>query len=256
MLLIYLLMLVCAAGLATFIFRYDLHEKEPWYMALLAVAMGFSAMWLAGMVEDFTLTRLAIGRQDFAARAAVVAHIESLARVAMVLSVAWLFRPRFNDPLDGLMYGTLGGLGMAIQESLLYLSLAPPTPHTLGVEVIRLFAHSLMGGLVGFAVGQWVRPMSKPHPKPILTAGCLAVAVLVHFSWDFIAYQNSHRALLKVLPMVLMLALMLVWGGLVAYASEQARGKPRKAERTIATATGEGADVLDEDSESATGLSV
>jgi hypothetical protein len=28
--------------------------------------------------------------------------------------------------------------------------------------------------------------------------------------------------------MVLMLALMLVWGGLVAYASEQARGKPRK----------------------------
>jgi len=26
-----------------------------------------------------------------------------------------------------------------------------------------------------------------------------------------------------------MLALMLVWGGLVAYASEQARGKPRSA---------------------------
>lgn len=227
MVLIYVLMLVCAGGLAAFIFRYDLHEKEPWYMAVLAVGMGFASMWLAGMVEDFTLARLTISREQFAARAAVVAHIESLARVVMVLSVAWLFRPRFTDPLDGLMFGTLGGLGMAIEESLLYLSLAPATPHTLGVEVIRLFAHSLMGGLVGFAVGQWVRPMSKPSPRPILTAGCLAVAVLVHFSWDFIAYQQSHRALLKVLPMLLMLALMLVWGGLVAYASEQARGKSR-----------------------------
>jgi RsiW-degrading membrane proteinase PrsW (M82 family) len=225
MFLIYVLMLACAAGLAVFVFRYDLHEKEPWYMAVLAVGMGFSAMWLAGMAEDFTLSRLSIGRSQFAARAAVVAHIESIARVAMVLCVAWLFRRRFNDPLDGLMYGTLGGLGMAIEESLLYLSLAPATPHTLGVEVVRLFAHSLMGGLVGFAVGQWVRPMSKPHPKPILTAGCLAVAVLVHFSWDFIAYQNNHTALLRLVPMLLMLSLMMVWGGLVAYASEQARGK-------------------------------
>lgn len=225
MVLIYVLMLACAAGLAVFIYRYDLHEKEPWHMAVLAVGMGFAFMWLAGMAEDLVLTRLGVRRDQFAARAAVVAHIESIARVAMVLAVAILFKSRFTDPLDGLMYGTLGGLGMAIEESLLYLSLAPATPHTLGVEVVRLFAHSLMGGLVGFAVGQWVRPMSKPHPKPLLTAGCLAVAVLVHFSWDLIAYQNSRAALLKAVPMVLMLALMLVWGGLVAYASEQARGK-------------------------------
>ena len=225
MVFIYVLMLACAAGLAAFVYRYDLHEKEPWYMAILAVGMGFAFMWLAGHAEDVVLAELEVRREQFAARAAVVAQIESMARVAMVLAVAVLFRSRFTDPLDGLMYGTLGGLGMAIEESLLYLSLAPATPHTLGVEVVRLFAHSLMGGLVGFAVGQWARPMSKPHPKPILTAGCLGVAVLVHFSWDFIAYQQSHAALLKALPMVLMLALMLVWGGLVAYASEQARGK-------------------------------
>jgi RsiW-degrading membrane proteinase PrsW (M82 family) len=229
MVLIYVLMLACAAGLAAFVYRYDLYEKEPWYMVLLAVAMGFATMWLAGLAEELSLTRLAVSREQFAARAAIVAVIESFARVAMVVSVAVLFRPRFNDPLDGLMYGTLGGLGMAIEESLLYLSLAPATPHTLGVEVVRLFAHSLMGGLVGFAVGQWVRPMSLPRPKPILTAGCLGVAVLVHFSWDFIAYQASHTALLKLLPMLLMLALMLVWGGLVAYASEQARGHAPRA---------------------------
>ena len=40
--------------------------------------------------------------------------------------------------LDGLMYGTLGGLGMAIEESLMYLSFAPATVQTLGAEVDML----------------------------------------------------------------------------------------------------------------------
>jgi RsiW-degrading membrane proteinase PrsW (M82 family) len=250
MVLIYVLMLACAAGLAAFIYRYDLHEKEPWYMVAFAVGMGFAAMWVAGIVEGYVLAKLAVRHEQFAARAVVVAHVESLGRVAMVLAAARLFRSRFADPLDGLMYGTLGGLGMAIEESLLYLSLAPANAHTLGVEVVRLFAHSLMGGLVGFAVGQWVRPMSRPHPKPILTTGCLACAVLVHFSWDFIAYQNSHTALLKLLPMLLMLALMLVWGGLVAYASEQSRDKPPRGTAGPRAAS----EVIDEDETPATDL--
>lgn len=224
---IYLLMLACAAGLAAFIYRYDLYAREPWPMVALAVGLGFTVMWMAGTAEDATFSYLGVMRTGPAVKAAIVAACETCARLVMVFTVATLFRARFTDPLDGLMYGTLGGLGMAIEESLMYLSFAPATAHTLGAEVIRLFAHSLMGGLVGFAVGQWVRPHHQPHPRPILTVGCLAVAVLVHFSWDFIAYQTDRAALLRVLPMLLMLALMLVWGGLVAYASEQLRGRGR-----------------------------
>ena len=69
MVLIYVLMLACAAGLAVFIYRYDLHEKEPWHMAVLAVGMGFAFMWLAGMAEDLVLTRLSVRRDQFAAEA-------------------------------------------------------------------------------------------------------------------------------------------------------------------------------------------
>ena len=228
MLFIYLLLLACAAGLAIFIYRYDLCAREPWYMVALAVGLGFALMWMAGAAEDLALAELG-GGAGLAPKAAVVATIETFARVVMVFTVATLFRPRFTDPLDGLMYGTLGGLGMAIKESLLYLSLAPATPNTLGAEVVRLFAHSLMGGLVGFSVGQWLRPNQRPAPRPVLTVGCLAVALLVHFSWDYIAYQASRAALLRLLPMLLMLSLMLVWGGLVAYATEQLRGKTRGA---------------------------
>jgi len=227
MFLIYILMLACAAGLATFVYRYDLYHRERWYMVVLAVGLGFTFMWMAGAIEDLVLSRIGVGRVGVAPKAAVVSSCETFARMVMVFTVATIFRKRFSDPLDGLMYGTLGGLGMAIEESLLYLSFAPATPQTLGAEVVRLFAHSLMGGLVGFAVGQWVRPNFRPRPRPTLTVGCLTVALLVHFSWDFIAYQNSRAALLRLLPMILMLALMLVWGGLVAFASEQLRGAAR-----------------------------
>ena len=224
---IYVLMLACAAGLAVFVYRYDLCTREPWYMVALAVGLGFGAMWTAGGAEDIIFGHVSAARDNAGPKAAIVACTETLARMAMVFTVATFFRPRFTDPLDGLMYGTLGGLGMAIEESFLYLSLAPATPQTLGAEVVRLFAHSLMGGLVGFAVGQWVRPNQQRRPRPSLTVGCLAVALLVHFSWDFIAYQTSRAALLRMLPMLLMLALMLVWGGLVAYAVDQLRVRTR-----------------------------
>jgi RsiW-degrading membrane proteinase PrsW (M82 family) len=196
-------------------------------MVVLAVGLGFTVMWMAGAIEDIVLGRMGPAHVTPGPKAAVVATAETIARIVMVFTVATLFRSRFTDPLDGLMYGTLGGLGMAIEESFLYLSLAPATPQTLGAEVVRLFAHSLMGGLVGFAVGQWVRPNQQRRPRPSLTVGCLAVALLVHFSWDFIAYQTSRAALLRMLPMLLMLALMLVWGGLVAYAVDQLRVRTR-----------------------------
>ena len=72
-----------------------------------------------------------------------------------------------------------------------------------------------------------MRPNQQRRPRASLTVGCLAVALLVHFSWDFIAYQTSRAALLRMLPMLLMLALMLVWGGLVAYAVDQLRVRNR-----------------------------
>lgn len=225
MLLIHLMMLTVAAGLAVFIYHYDLHAREPWYMVALAVGLGFAVMWMTGVAEDLTFAKWRVSAAGPGPKAAIISCTETFARVVLVFTIATLFRSRFTDPLDGLMYGTLGGLGMAIEESLLYLSLAPATAHTLGAEVVRLFAHSLMGGLVGFAVGQWVRPGRTPQPRPVLTVGCLAVALLVHFSWDYIAYQTSRAAILRLLPMVLMLSLMMVWGGLVAYASEQLRGR-------------------------------
>lgn len=42
--LVYLTLGLCAVFAAALVWRYDLYEREPWYMVLLAVASGIGAM--------------------------------------------------------------------------------------------------------------------------------------------------------------------------------------------------------------------
>ena len=237
--LIYTAMFVCAAALVVLVRRYDLYGKEPWYMSVLALFMGAGVMWLVGLTEDFVLGRMRLGPDAYAAKAAVVAISEETAKLLVVLSIALLFRRHFKDPLDGVIYGTLCGLGTAVEESLLYISLAQPTMLTLGAEVVRLLAHSLMGGVVGFAVGFVVAmpprgaargvPRSasgKPSSvsrRPKLAVICVLVAMLVHFAWNYIAYQSHHPPILRGVLMLLMLTLMMLWGAMAALAAEKSR---------------------------------
>ena len=42
---------------------------------------------------------------------------------ALVVALALLIPSQFNDPMDGIIYGSLIGLGMAVLESIDYLNL-------------------------------------------------------------------------------------------------------------------------------------
>lgn len=222
--LVYATMLACAALMVLFVRRYDLYEKEPWYMLLVAVAVGIGVMWVAGRVEDALFVKLRLGIDDLAGKAALVTLVEESAKLLGVLLIATLFRRHFTDALDGLLYGTLAGLGMAIEESLLYLSLTPDkNVQALGAEVVRLFGHSLMGGLLGFAAGLTLRPAPGGPRKVALPATCVGVVLVVHFCWDYIAYRPHVAAAMRGVLMLLMLCLMLVWGATAAYAMEMSR---------------------------------
>ncbi len=222
---VYVTLFVCAALMVLLVRRYDLYEKEPWYMLLVAVALGVGLMWTAGCVEDAIFGRLHLAREQFAAKAAIVSLVEETAKLLVVVLIARVFPRHFNNALDGLVYGTLGGLGMAIEESLMYLSLTPDkNALALGAEVVRLFAHSLMGGLLGFAVGLTLRPPEPNDPRKVaLPVLCLTVALVVHFSWNYIAYRPHVAVAMRGLLMLLMLCLMMVWGAMVAHAMDLSR---------------------------------
>ena len=147
---LYVTLFLSALLAVLLVYRYDLYEREPWYMILLAIVLGAVAMRLVGAVELFTLGFT----ETTGGLAALAAFEEELTRLAVVFGIATVFPRQFNDPMDGLVYGSIVGLGMGLEESLYLLNLpAEPNVLTLPVELVRLFGHLIMGGIAGFGVG-------------------------------------------------------------------------------------------------------
>ena len=207
---------------AGLVYRYDLYEHEPVPLLAVAVALGAAAMWAAGRVEEWALAGL-VGFGPIGI-AAVAALTEEPAKLLVVVAVALLARREFDDPMDGIVYGSMAGLGMALEESVFYLGSLPATgPLPVG-ELVRLWAHVVLGGIVGFPVGFW-------RSRPLWSAGAaalsLAVAAGLHFAWDVVvlsapaaASPSAGQALVGVTVMGASLGL---YGGLVACASHRSR---------------------------------
>ncbi len=218
---VYLLMFACAAAMLTRIYRYDLYDKEPAHMVALALALGFGTMALAGIVERWLFDVFGLGPADISGRIVIVALVEDSFKLICVLLIARLAMRHFNDPLDGVIYGTLVGLGAGVEESLIYIAQSPGTLLTAGTEVIRLFAHAMMGGLVGLGVGLGARPGRAPRHHVSVITVCLLITGIIHFAWDWFAYQpalaQSHRPVF----VLLMAVLMSLWGAAVRYAARK-----------------------------------
>ena len=133
--------------------RYDLYEREPWPMLVLAGAVGVGVGWSIGFLEDATLARCGGSNAGPAVLAGIAAVEEELARLAVVVAIAVLLPRQLNDPIDGLIYGSIVGLGMACEESREVLSWSDPSWLLPGTEPVRLLGHLVLGGITGFAVG-------------------------------------------------------------------------------------------------------
>ena len=147
---LYVALGLCALLVALLVYRYDLYEREPWHMIVLAVVLGALGMRLIGAIELFTLVLV----DSYVAVAALAALHEEAARLVIVLAIAFVFPRQFNDPMDGIVYGSMVGLGMALEESIYMLGLLEaPDVLLLPVELVRLLGHLVMAGIVGFAIG-------------------------------------------------------------------------------------------------------
>src|SRR3954471_22948744 len=108
----YGMMIVCAAALVAWVYQHDRHEKEPWYAIALALMTGFAAMWIIGLVDDEALRLLPRLAGTHPGKAALIAFIEEGGKLITIILFAVILAREFNDPMDGLIYGRLIGLGM------------------------------------------------------------------------------------------------------------------------------------------------
>lgn len=223
---LYLTLASCAFLAGWLVYRYDMYEREPWYMLLFAVALGAGAMYLNGYfkVEDRFLLLL-LGWPVEVGSAFVAAVTEECLRLLLVMALAIFVRSQFNDPMDGIIYGCLIGLGMAIEESVSFLRENNADPSYLPPnEILRLIGHLIMGGITGFAVGMFRMRMKR---WAAALAGCLLFSMLLHFAWDIIAFKTiaagGSPLSVRLITVLLMLTGMGFFGYLVVLASEWSR---------------------------------
>lgn len=232
--LVYATVFACAYALALVVYRYDMYEKEPWYLLLLVVVLGMATAFGIGFVEDFAI-RFFNQQESVRGQALIAAFFEETAKLLVVGLVAVFFRREFNDPIDGLIYGAFTGLGFALHESLFYLSFTPKVPQQIGAETVRLLLHLLMGGLAGFGLGLARFPKRLPLWPFVLPCGVVA-AMAIHFSWNYwcgIARDDVSEPFRRSAAVVLLVVATALFGVSVSMGVRRSRAmfSPRNHKR-------------------------
>jgi RsiW-degrading membrane proteinase PrsW (M82 family) len=224
---------LCALLTAGLVYRYDLYEHEPISLLAIAIALGAGGMWLAGRLEGWTLAH---GPSLHSLEVAGVASlVEELLKLVVVLVVVVHARREFDDPMDGVVYGSMAGLGAAVEESVYYVGLSPAKEAWLPAgELVRLWAHVVLGGIIGFPAGFW---RARPRRAALATGVALGVAVGLHLGWDAIVLSVpegvSPSVVQTLLGVAIMVASLALYGRLVTLASASSRqefapGSPRR----------------------------
>ena len=180
------------------VYQHDKYEKEPWGMLAGALGAGFAVMMFLGHVEMWVMGRLGF-ETGFAWKLALsAALVEDLARLILIVIVALTCHRFVNDPLDGMIYGMLIGLGMAAAES--YDAVVGTPDVNLDVvagELFRFVGHCFLGGIVGFAILE-ATPETRPKIRAGRLAGCFLAAAVPHFVIDFAAESRGQGMFAKV----------------------------------------------------------
>jgi RsiW-degrading membrane proteinase PrsW (M82 family) len=218
---------VCAAAAVSLVYRYDLYDREPWPLVVATASAGAVVMWWLSGFQDAVIARLAGASASPYPLALVAAATEEPARLLIVLALAVLAPRFFNDPMDGLVYGSIAGIGMALEETWAILSQSSAPSPFLPVELVRVSGHLVLGGITGFGVGVAKRPGVSTRRWVTALAACLAGSMLLHFLWDVAALTQTLSGGLSRWPAlagsVVMLVGMVVYGALVVTGARWSR---------------------------------
>ena len=188
----------------------DKHEKEGAIPLLITFGLGI----LSGLP--------AIGIQMLAAKTGldssanfvflliyvfiVVAFSEELVKIVMLMAYPYP-RPFFNEPMDGIVYSMMVGMGFAVIENLIYA-------YNYGIDtvLVRAFtavpAHAIFAVFMGYFVG-----LAKFHPtnKWKLIGFGFALAVFIHGLYDFFIVQQYYEWLMAFGLVTIIIGGYLAW---------------------------------------------
>jgi RsiW-degrading membrane proteinase PrsW (M82 family) len=180
------------------VLQLDRYEKEPWQVLVAAFLWGaLVATFIAAISNDLigAIVTQIVGKQlgQLLTSSAVAPIVEETAKGFALLLLFWIIRQEFDNVLDGIVYGSLVGIGFAMTENILYFGRVYLENGLEGVEVlfyVRVilggFGHALYTGTTGAGLGI-ARETRHKWLIPIVVPGAYILAILQHAAWNFFA---------------------------------------------------------------------
>jgi len=182
--------LLPSIGWAGLVLLLDRRMREPW--APLGAAFLWGAAAAAPLASEVNDALLATNGLNALVPTLLGPAVEEVAKASALLVVLAVWHGVIDDPLDGMVYGALAGLGFAATENLGYYVLAAlqdGPPGLMRALWLRGFLqglnHAAFTAAVGAAVG-WAHGARLGTRAAVVSVG-FALAVLVHAMWNTVA---------------------------------------------------------------------
>jgi protease PrsW len=193
-------------AIAYWIYRQDHHESEPSGMLLWAFICGCAstipAIFLQSFFKHLENPNSLLGTAIFAF--CVVGLSEELSKYFLLRRFIYPQKD-FNEPIDGIVYGVMVGLGFATLENVMYVLNAGENGFAtaLGRAFTAVPAHAAFGVLMGAYVG-----LAKFIPQKAFsfTITGICLAIFFHGAYDFFLMQQVYEG------MAVLAIFTLIWG--------------------------------------------
>lgn len=204
--LLILLAIVPGILIAIYIYHLDKYEKEPGWPLLICFALGMLITLPALKIEEwaehhgFDYNGNMLLTLVFAFVA--VALTEEVLKFIVLL--AFPFRQSFfNEPMDGIIYSVMIGMGFATLENILYA-----LDFGWGTTIMRAFtavpAHGIFAVMMGYYVG--LAKFNQKNRVKLILIG-LGLAVAIHGTYDFFILQEAYEWLMLLAVVTLIISI-------------------------------------------------
>lgn len=192
--------LACVALLIWFA---DVYNRKPFWAAFIALAWGAlgATLWsiIGAGIATIALAQVADGTTVDVVSAVIFAPVVEEFFKGIIL-LALLIIPRgYESATNGLVYGSMIGLGFAITENFLYYMnsyFVAGVGAWVATIIVRTlfttFVHVMATGTTGAALGYGASRGHQPLEMLFLGLGGYSVAVLIHGVWNLTAMLSEY----------------------------------------------------------------
>lgn len=197
--------------LGWWIYRKDSLRPEPLRMLYKAFLYGVGSTFVSLLISAFLAVTgiLSVNLESFGGAVSTALFAAAVPEEIAKFLMLWLFlrsNKFYDEYFDGIVYAACIGLGFAGTENILYLMQSEDWVLTGAIRgVTAVPGHFAMGCAMGYFY-------SKRHfgDKSTLTAVCiLAVPILIHWTWDALAFSEGIFPALSVVISIMLVGLII-----------------------------------------------